>query len=378
MHESINDGTYGRFHLMGPTESSARDIMVEGPSGILSTAKRRNRVKWNPTRRLLRWENGALAYVFSAEDPERLRGEQCEAAWLDELASWRYEEAYSQLQFGLRLGPMPRSVVTTTPRPTRIIKRLKADPRTHLTTGSTYANKHNLSDAFVRELIAAYEGTRFGRQEIHAEVLADTEFALWSRELLDNQRVAKADVPKQWKKIVVAIDPAVSFAAESAETGIVVAGLDRREHGYVLADVSGRYRPEQWARRAVGLYHEYQADRIVAEKNQGGDLVERNILIEDPTVPVRLVQATRNKILRAEPVATAYERGRVWHVGFFEKLEQQMCEWEAGSDESPDRLDALVWALTDLVVAKTVISVAAIGGNELAMESNYWRMGGVG
>lgn len=368
-HERVQD-TYGRFHLVGATASDARDIMIEGPSGIVATARPWNKAKYLPTKRKIEWENGGVALVFSADEPERLRGEQCEAAWSDELAAWRYPEAWSQLQLGLRLGPLPRNVVTTTPRPTRLVKELAAAPTTHVTKGITYENIFNLAPAFIQEVIRVYEGTRFGRQELYADILDDAPGALWHHAQLDELRITKAEAPDRYEKLVIGVDPAVSFTDEANETGIIIAGKNR-DNAYVLADKSGRLKPEQWARRAVSLAREYDAT-IIAEKNQGGDMVQHTINVYDPEVPVKLVHASKAKITRAEPVAAAYERGRVHHVGTFTALEDQMCSYEPGFGDSPDRLDALVWALTDLVVGQRPSPVAMIGGNPTA-GSNYWK-----
>lgn len=378
VHKGVNSGKYKLFHLVGATASDARDIMILGESGILATAKPDNPVKWTPTYRRLTWASGAEALVFSADEPERLRGLQCEAAWCDELASWRYPEAWKQLQLGLRLGPMPRTIVTTTPRPTQIIKKLVRDDknhRTHVTRGSTYENVSNLAAAFINEITRDMEGTRFGRQEIYAEILDEAELAYWSRDLLESCRIQKDELPPLIK-IVIGVDVAVSFGEESAETGIVVAGIDSQERAYVIGDHSGKYRPDQWARKVASLYHSYSEDspevRVVAEKNQGYELIRHTIMVEDDTVPVKLVHASKNKLTRAEPVATAYERGRVKHLGMFPDLEEQMCTWEAGDDNSPDRLDAMVWALTELVVGRrTAVAINAID-NEL-IQPNYWR-----
>lgn len=374
VHEKVGDGTYGLLHLVGATSNDVRKIMIEGPSGILATAKRDNPVKFSPTRFRLDWANGAHALVFSADEPERLRGVQCEAAWADELAAWRYEEAWQQLQLGLRLGSFPRTVVTTTPRPTPLVKRLIRDPKNHVTKGTTYENIGNLADAFINEITQIYEGTRFGRQELYAEILDDLESALWNRDLIERQRINKDDMPTQWKKIVVGVDPALTFGENSDETGIIVAGLDHKDRAFVLEDASGKYTPEGWAKKVASMYTSWQADRVIAEKNQGGDLVERNILVEAPWIPVKLVSASRNKITRAEPISTAYERGRVFHIGFFEKLEEQMCNWEAGSPDSPDRLDAMVWAMTELIGGPRVAVSVGMGTNELGAENAWWKI----
>jgi len=368
-HESVED-TYGRLHLVGATASDARDIMIEGPSGVLNTQRPWNKVKYSPTKRLLSWENGAVGLVFSADEPERLRGEQCEAAWSDEMAAWRYPEAWSQLQLGLRLGSLPRNVVTTTPRPTREIKELAKAPTTHVTHGITYENIFNLAPAFIQEVIRVYEGTRFGRQELYADILDDAPGALWTHEGIEENRISKNEAPEKYDRLVVGVDPAVSFSSEASETGIIVAGKERKR-AYVLADHTARLKPEEWAKKVVSLSNKYDA-LVVAEKNQGGDMVAHTINVYDPLVPVKLVSATKAKYVRAEPVATAYERGLVKHVGTFDKLEDQMCSYEPGFDmDSPDRLDALVWAMTELVVGQRPAPVAMLGANTQS-GSSYW------
>ena len=259
------------------------------------------------------------------------------------------------LMFGLRLGPDPRVVVTTTPKPIKIIRELIADPTTVITRGSTYDNRANLAPAFMAQIIKKYEGTRLGRQELNAEVLDDVPGALWSRERIDETRWAAHQNVPELIRVVVAIDPAASHGEEADETGIIVAGKDRNGHGYILADRSGRYPPAEWARIAVSLYGAHAADRIVAERNNGGDMVEATIRMVDPNVPLTTVWATRGKVVRAEPAAVLYEQSRIHHVGSFPTLEDQMCGFTSDFDRatagfSPDRVDALVWALTDLLV----------------------------
>lgn len=373
VHGQIDRKRYGRFHLVGPTAADARDIMVEGPSGILATQKPWNPVRYLPTKRKLEWESGAVALVFSADEPDRLRGEQAEAAWCDELAAWRYPEAWSQLQLGMRLGPKPRTVVTTTPRPTKLVKDLAAAPTTHVTKGITYENLDNLAPAFIAEVIREYEGTRFGRQEVYADILTDVPGAIFRQDTIDEFRVTRQDLPKRWDQIVVAVDPAISFSEASNETGIVVVGRSPARHGYVLHDASGRLRPEQWARKVVENFWRWDATYVVAEKNQGGEMVAHTINVVDPSVPVKLVSATKNKETRAEPVGTLYEKGLVHHVGVLATLEEQMTSWEPGM-ESPDRMDALVWGLTELLVGNARLRVAMLSENDLA-GANYWRSG---
>ena len=305
----------------------------------------------------LRWPNGAEALGFSAEDPDSLRGYEFDAAWCDELAAWRYPAAYDQLQFGLRAGGA-RQIITTTPRPTPLIRALLADPSTVVTGGRTMENAEHLDPATLRYYLARYAGTRLGRQELEAELLDDVPGALWNRDQLDALRVAQAP---DLVRIVVALDPAASSDEDADETGIVVAGKGTDGQGYLLADLSGRYSPDGWARRAVGAYRSWQADRIVGEANQGGDLVEATLRTVDPGVPYRAVHASRGKRTRAEPVAALYEQGRVHHVGAFPALEDQLCaalpEGGAGPD---DRLDALVWAFTELGLAGSELDIPGI------------------
>lgn len=333
---------------MARTASDVRDVIVEGESGILAIHAPGERPLWNPSRRRLEWPNGAIATTYSADEPDQLRGPQHDAAWCDELAAWRYPDAWNQLRFGLRLGESPRVVVTTTPRPTKIVRDLLADPSTAITRGRTYDNRANLAAAFFDAILRQYEGTRLGRQEIAGEVLDDAPGALWRRDAIDATRVVKAP---DLRRVVVAIDPAVTSSDASDETGIVVAGVDARGDGYVLDDLTGRYKPHEWAAVAVNAYRRHNADRIVAEVNNGGEMVEHTVRTVDRSVAYKSVHASRGKAIRAEPVAALYEQGRVHHVGSLASLEDQLCGWDPGADaRSPDRLDALVWALTELMV----------------------------
>jgi phage terminase large subunit-like protein len=346
-------GIYGRFNLVGRTAADVRDTMIEGPSGLLAVCQPDFRPSYQPGRRRLRWPNGAVALTFSADEPDTLRGPQCEAAWCEELASWRYPEAWDNLLMGLRLGVDPRCVVTSTPRPTRLIKELIAKSTTVQTISSTYANRANLATQFFADIVSAYEGTRLGRQEIYGEVLEDVPGALWTHELLDELR---ASAPQPWRRVVVAVDPAVTSGEEADETGIVVCALGDDWQGYVLDDRSGRYPADRWGSIVVELYHAHEADRVIAEANQGGDLVRFLLRTVDPSVPVRTVHASRGKYVRAEPVAALYSQGRVHHLGTFAALEDQMCGFTPDLDRrtqgSPDRVDALVWGLTELLVRR--------------------------
>src|SRR5215831_2253734 len=347
-------GNVSRIALVAATAADARDVLVEGESGILAVAPPGCRPIYEPSKRRLTWPNGATATTFSAEEPERLRGPQHDAAVCDELASWSRPETWDMLQFGLRLGRNPRCLVATTPRPTKLIRELLAREGRDVvvTRGSTYENRANLAPGFFDQIIGKYEGTRLGRQELEAELLEDTPGALWSHSIIDASRQAAAP---HLARIVVAIDPAVTSGEDADETGIIVVGKDHQGHGYVLADASGKYQPIEWARIAVAAYRAHHADRIVAERNNGGAMVEATIRMVDGNVPVTTVWASRGKAVRAEPVSARYEQGRVHHIGTFPKLEDQMCAFTTDFDRaragySPDRLDALVWGLTELLV----------------------------
>ncbi|MDQ6436877.1 terminase family protein [Mesorhizobium sp. LHD-90] len=336
--------------LVGETLSDVREVMIEGPSGIRATA-RDNVARYEPSRRRLVWQNGAVAHVFSSEDPESLRGPQFEAAWCDELAKWKNAQAtFDMLQFGLRLGILPRQIITTTPRPTKLMKRLIADPKVIVTRLATVGNAKNLAPGFIAAVKERYGETRFGRQELDGELIEDREDALWSREQVE--AAYKADVPEVGR-IVVAVDPPASAGRSSDACGIVAAGLAGDGRVVVLADASLRAaKPQDWAGAAVKLFHLLEADRIVAEVNQGGDMVGAVIRALDAGVPVKAVRARRGKWTRAEPVAMLYQQRRVVHAGRFAALEDEMCDF--GPDglsggRSPDRVDALVWAVSELL-----------------------------
>jgi phage terminase large subunit-like protein len=340
--------TYRYVNLIGATADDARDIMVEGESGILAICPPDERPQYRPSKRRLEWPNGAISLIFTADEPDRLRGKQHEKLWCDEVAAWKEEESWDQAMFGLRLGNNPQAVATTTPKPTKLIRQLSKDPTTFVTRGTTYENKANLATSFLSKIITKYEGTRLGRQELNAELLEDNPGALWKRGDIEDGKVRRAP---DLVRIVVAIDPAVTSNEDSDETGIIAAGRDKQSppHFYVLDDESLIETPEGWSSKAVSLYRKRKADRIVGEVNNGGDMVESVIRNTDPNVSYKAVRATRGKALRAEPIAALYEQGRVHHVGNFTGLEDQMCDWNPQTDsESPDRVDALVWALTEL------------------------------
>ncbi|MFA6364587.1 DNA-packaging protein [Methanoregula sp.] len=336
-----------RGALIAPTAADARDVMVEGESGILAISPDNFMPLYEPSKRRLTWPNGTIATLYSGEEPNRLRGPQHHWVWADEMASWKYPETWDMALFGLRLGKNPRAVITTTPRPIAIIKELMKDPRCVVTGGSTYENKDNLAPLFITSIVKKYEGTRLGRQELNAEILDDNPGALWNRATIEALRSPK---PKQFLRIVVGVDPAVSGGEESDETGIIVDGVDAKGHGYTLADYSIRGTPYEWALQVVRAVQDWKADRVIGEVNNGGDLVEMNLRRIDPNIPFRSVHATRGKAVRAEPIAALYEQGRWHHVGAFPQLEDQMCDWVPNepNQKSPDRMDAHVWAAIEL------------------------------
>ena len=345
IHQQVRDGVR-RIALVGATAADARDVMIEGESGILSTARPLEMPTYEPSRRRLVWPNGSIATTYSAEEPDRLRGPQHGSAWCDELAAWRYSGAWPMLLLGLRLGTKPRALVTTTPRPTTVVRELIAQPTTVVTRGSTYDNRENLAPSFLDQIIKRYEGTRLGRQELHAEILEDVEGALWGMAQLDGLRVVEAP---ELVRVVVAVDPAVSSHQLSDETGIVAVGLGVDGFGYVLADRSCRLSPDGWARRAVDLYRDLSADRVIVEGNQGGEMVAFTLGTVDSNVPVKRIHATRGKWLRAEPVSALYEQSRVFHCGVFNELEDQMTSFTGEGGGADDRVDALVHGLTEVM-----------------------------
>ena len=350
IREQVNLGAASHIALVGPTAADVRDTMIEGESGLLGIFPRDERPRYEPSKRRVTFHNGAMASAFSADEPDRLRGPNHDLAWADELAAWRYPEAWDMLMFGLRIGGNPRAVVTTTPKPIPLIRRLLAieDGTVVLTRGSTFDNKANLAASFLTEITSRYEGTRLGRQELYAEILDDVDGALWDRGTLEEHRVS---MTPELERVVVAIDPAAGSKAENAETGIVVAGLGADGHGYVLDDRSIRGTPNDWGTSAIAAYHANKADRIVAEANQGGDMVLHTLRTVDANAPVKMVHASRGKRTRAEPVAALYEQGRIHHLGFHGLLEDQLCSWVPDHSDSPDRLDALVWAITELMIS---------------------------
>jgi phage terminase large subunit-like protein len=349
LRTGVEEGRYRRIALVAPTIDAGRQVMIEGPSGLLAVCPPWSRPRYEPSRNRVTWPNGAVAILYSADAHERLRGPQHDCFWADELCAWRTPlYTWDMLLLGLRIGSHPRGVITTTPKPITLYKQLLHDPTVMSTVSSTFRNAGNLAPEFLAQIITRYQGTTLGRQELHAELIEDVDGALWRRAWIARHRLAKAPT---LDRIVVAVVPAISSHADSHETGIVVAGLDTQGHVYILADLSLRASPDTWARRAIDAYHAYGAEILIAEANQGGDLVRFTLQTVDPHVDVQLTHASQGKRTRAEPVAALYEQGRVHHVGTFAELEDQLCLWDASSgDLSPDRLDALVWAVSELAV----------------------------
>lgn len=404
INERVQSGQAKRIALVAPTAADVRKVMVEGESGILAISPPWNRPLFEPSKLQLTWPNGAVAGLFSAEEPERLRGPQCDTFWADETAAWKkLVETWDMLQFGFRLGDKPQGCVTTTPKPLPILKELLAQEKSGevaVTRGSTYENKGNLTPKFFTQVVKKYEGTRLGKQELDAEILEDMPGALWKRSDIDNVRIRntglpmpailKAEepipgsrvevqdldmlkriayaimklVPEDLTRVVVAVDPNASNDEGSDEIGVVVAGQGVSGQGYVLADLSMKGSPNEWATTAIIAHDMFSADRIVGEANQGGNMVEYTVEAtakflrmdekrKSDFVSIVLVHATRGKVTRAEPAAALYEQGRISHVGTLSTLEDQMCLFTSDFDRksmgySPDRVDALVWALTHL------------------------------
>jgi phage terminase large subunit-like protein len=341
-----------RIAIVAPTYDEARLVMVEGESGVLSVHHLGERPRYEPSKRTLTWANGSIAQIFSAEEPDSLRGPQFDAAWCDELAKWkRADEAWMNVQMALRLGDVPQAVITTTPRATKLIRELMNDAATVVTRSKTLDNAAHLAPSFLTDVMARYGGTSLGRQELDGELILDDADALWKRETIEFSR---QKVVPELKRIVVAVDPPVTSGAKSNACGIVCVGVGVDGRAYVLEDASvKRMRPLQWAEKVVAVFRRWEADRVVAEVNQGGEMVRELLGQVDATVPIKSVHATRGKRARAEPVAALYEQGRVSHVGGFPALEDEMCSAIGEGAKSPDRMDALVWAVTELMLRKT-------------------------
>lgn len=336
-------------NLVGATLDDARSILIEGPAGILATCPKAERPVHTKSKRLLTWPNGARSEYFSGEEPDRLRGPQCHKLICDELAAWRMQrECWDNAMLGLRLGDHPQVLAVTTPRPTKLIRELAASEHTYLTRGITAENASNLASTFFTQITERFKGTRLGEQELMGRILEDRQGALWTWTMIEAARLTRA--PDDIDRIVVAIDPATTSHKGSDETGIVVVARDRQKprHFYVLADLSCSDTPDGWAKKAVAAYHSYGADKIIGEANQGGDLIGATVHHVDPNVAFKKVHATRGKALRAEPISALYQQGRVHHIGVLTALEDQLTDWTPESSDSPDRLDANVWGLTEL------------------------------
>lgn len=388
-HQKAEDMVGTRGFLLGTTAGDVRDTMLEGEGGLLATQKPHNPITYNPSRRLVMWKNGTQARLFTGEEPDRLRGPQHHWGWCDEWAAFKYpREAFDMMMFGLRLGDLPQTCFTTTPKPILpLIELLKDAPLCHelrqaasdaeilrrfirvvITVATSYENRGNVSEAWYNTTIKSYEGTSLYDQEVLARILTDVQGALWKMTTIDAGRIRlnpstlQAETLPEFDRVVIAVDPAVTSGKHANETGIIAcarATVGGVKHGYVLNDYSGRYTPLEWAKKAVTAYHHHKADRIVAEKNQGGELVKANIQTVDPNVPIKLVTATRGKTVRAEPVAAKSEQHQIHHVGTFGALESQMTTWTPDTGlESPDRLDAFVWGMTELLLAKQGAFVA--------------------
>lgn len=352
--------------LIGQSAADVRDYMVEvGESSILKQSPDWFKPVYMPSKRRLVFPNGVTCITYSADNPDQLRGFNGNCAWIDELAKFRYsQETWDNLQFALRIGASPQVLITTTPRPIKLLKDLVADNKVIKTWGSTLENKTNLSPSFIRSIYEKYNGTRLGRQELFGEILEDTPGALWNYYMLDNNRCRITF--EEMESIVIAIDPATTTTENSNETGIIVVGK-QGDKGYILEDLSDKYSPGEWAKRVIDAFEKYKANMIIAETNNGGDLVESNLqlvakLEKRTSLPFKKVHATRGKFLRAEPIVTLYEKGQISHVGSFPELEEQMVTWTPGN-KSPDRLDALVWGLTYLFINQPETNVS---------ESHFW------
>jgi len=345
---------YKKIALVGETSADVRDTMVElGESSIMQIAAPWERPTYQPSKRRLTFPNGATATTFSGDEPDQLRGPAHDTAWVDELAKFRYaQETWDNLELGLREGPHPQVFISTTPRPIKIIKEMVADSSIVVTCGSSYENSTNLAPKFFERIRSKYEGTRLGKQELYGEILDDFPGALWTQNMIDAYRVKQAP---SLVRVVVGVDPAVTAKKDSDETGIVVAGKDAIGHCYVLADNSLRGSPLEWGTAAIAGYMNHSADRVIGEVNNGGDLIEMNLRNIDPSVSYTSVHASRGKYIRAEPIAALYEQGIVHHVGQFPEMEDQMCSFcpETAGDAHDDRMDALVYAITELGITLT-------------------------
>ena len=354
VQERVETGAARRIHLIAPTAADCRDVLIEGPAGILSIAQPNMRPIYTPSLRKLEWPSGAVALLFSSDEPDRLRGPQADTLWIDELCAMRSaQEVLDMAMMGLRLGKDPRALITTTPRPIKPFKALvqRIGQDVVLTKCSTMANAENLARPFLSQILQQYQGTRLGRQELNAELLLDVPGAMWNLQMLEETRVNEA--PAQFQRIVIGVDPAGSTAEWADHTGVIVAALGHDSHLYILEDASGSYTPSQWAQVVVDLYHRHRADRVCVERNYGGDMCEAVIRGADPSVAIKTVTSSRGKVLRAEPVAALWEQKRAHIVGSMPALEDQACNfthtWDRARDGSPDRLDAMCFCAAELM-----------------------------
>jgi predicted phage terminase large subunit-like protein len=369
-----------RGALVAATAGDGRDIMVEGPAGLLSVFPPHERPIYEPSKRKITFpSNGSVALLFSAEEPERLRGPNHHWSWCDEVGSWKYQvRTWDMLQFGLRLGDNPQCLVTTTPRPTPVLRELVSNAlgMTVITRSSTYANKGNLAGSFLRKMLLKYEGTNLGRQELMGELINDTPGALWTRGLIESNRIGDPKKVPPMQRIVIGVDPPATSGKENQdmdklpECGIVVAGKGIDGHAYVWEDASLTGTPDEWGKEVNGVYQRYRADRVIAEVNQGGEMVEYVIRTVNKSISYTGVHASKGKITRAEPIAALYEQGRVHHIGMHGPLEDQMTTYVPGN-KSPDRMDALVWALTELMLDDNLASDFA---PHIDIEPSNWRI----
>jgi phage terminase large subunit-like protein len=349
-------GRYRNIAVIAETAKDARDVMIEGPSGILACHPLDFRPDYEPSKSRITWKNGAVATVYNATEPDQLRGPEHDLAWGDELCKWAYaRETYDQMMFGLRQGNPPRCLITTTPRPIPLLKEIVADEATEITKGVTLDNADNLAPSFIRQIQRKYEGTRLGRQELNAEILDDIPGALWTRPILDDCRIKPEKMPEM-SRVVVGVDPSGTSGEDDdgADIGIIVAGRGIDGRGYVIADFTCKLSPDGWARRAITAYHRHEADRIVAETNYGGAMVKAVIKSADASVPYKEVKASRGKVARAEPIAAMFEQGRIHLVGGFPELEDEMVLMTPNGyvgELSPNRVDAMVWALSEVMLA---------------------------
>jgi len=371
----IESGKYRSGGIVGPTIATTRNLMVDGPSGIIAVCPPWNKPRYHPTVHKIVWPNGAEVEVFSADEPDRLRGANLEFGWADEFGTWHNSEPFDMFLLCVRIGNRPRILVTGTPKPLPHVKALPKRPNVVVTKGSTYENKDNLAGHFLEQIRVQYEGTRLGRQELHGEVLDAVEGALWDQErMINRHRVTQFPT---LSRIVVAVDPQ---AGAAGTTGIVVAGISDDEplpHGYVLEDLTISGSPDEWGRAAVAGYHKWQANRIVYEKNQGGDMVAETLRTVDSAIPLKDVWASKGKQARAEPISALAEQGRIHHVGFFGELEGELCSWVPGERmPSPNRLDAMVWAFTDMMLGEQPVLMSVPSEKDMAdLEiGNWWEI----